>query len=105
MGMDNKDLILALAKEAGIVNDVTQNRMTTRYDMSTGTLYCKGYVISKGIIDSALDYFKQQEAMYAKNETKEGRDMMMAYSVAVQAITMMKNGDFSTKELNEKGNL
>lgn len=57
MGDTRTDLINQLAASMG-AGDYAKTRFEeSRYDAETGTLYCDGYVISKSVIEEAIQHF------------------------------------------------
>ena len=64
----------------------------SRYDSSTGTLYCNGYIIPYNSIQKAREYFKQQMGYYKELTDKNGsqfKDMLYCNTVAYNAINML----------------
>ncbi|MCR5178274.1 MAG: hypothetical protein K6C95_04735 [Lachnospiraceae bacterium] len=91
---NREELIGALAAAMGQGAFSSTKYEDARYDMSTGTLYCQGYIISKSTVDAALDYFKASKLKcdkVAENDSSM-RNMALYYQVAIEAISMMQKG-------------
>ncbi len=63
----------------------------SRYDASTGTLYCDGMAVSKTSVETALGFFEKQRDYYRSMASKDNSYMeqFLDYSVAYNAIVMM----------------
>ena len=97
--MDNsqkQQLVSALASAMGRENyDPSKHHNQTIFDNGTKTLYCQGRVISGTTIDEALAFFrgaKQKNERLGENDAAI-RNVNMYYQIAIEAITMMINGD------------
>ncbi|MCR4762307.1 MAG: hypothetical protein K5696_02145 [Lachnospiraceae bacterium] len=92
--MNKEDLIGALAAAMGQGGYSTTKYEESRYDSSTGTLYCQGYIISKSSVDEAVEYFrnakKKCDRMADTDVTM--RNAGLYYQVAIEAILMMQKG-------------
>ncbi|MCR5674928.1 MAG: hypothetical protein K6G16_04390 [Lachnospiraceae bacterium] len=91
-GLNREDLIGALAAAMGQNNYSSTKYEESRYDVSTGTLYCQGYIISKTSVDEALEFFraaKKKNERLADTDTA-ARNAALYYQVAVEAILMMQ---------------
>ena len=91
-GMNREDLIGALAAAMGQGNYSSTKYEESRYDNSTGTLYCQGYIISKSTVDGAKDYFRnaKKKADRAAETDPAARNLALYYQVAVEAIGLMQ---------------
>ena len=92
--MKREDLIGALAAAMGQGGYSATKYEDAKYDVSTGTLYCQGYIISKSTVDAALDFFKaskQRSDKLAENDSSM-RNTSLFYQVAIEAIVMMQKG-------------
>ena len=89
--MDKSQLIGALASAMGQGNYKMTKYDDSRYDESTRTLYCQGYIISASTIDEALLFFrnaKKKNEKMAETDTTI-RNTNLYYQVAIEAIQMM----------------
>lgn len=91
-GMNREDLIGALAAAMGQGSFSNTKYEESRYDNSTGTLYCQGYIISKSTVDDALAFFKASKKKTDKMAETDTtlRNQALYYQVAVEAILMMQ---------------
>ncbi len=90
---DKDQLIRDLASSFGM-NDVHATKYgDSKYDASTGTLYCDGITIPRSTIDQAKQYFSTQMD-YFKSRANQNADSMTQYlisTVAFNAICMLKD--------------
>ena len=89
-------MINALASAMGQDNYAATKYEESRFDESTKTLYCQGYMISPSTIEEALNFFigsKRKNEKLAESDTTI-RNVNLYYQVAIEAIKMMlKSGD------------
>lgn len=92
--MKREELIGALAAAMGQGGYSSTKYEDARYDVSTGTLYCQGYIISKSTVDAALDFFKNSKVKCDKMAETDSnmRNTSLFYQVAIEAIVMMQKG-------------
>lgn len=86
---DRSDLINQLAASMG-ANAMNTKIEPSRYDPKTGTLYCDGMIISKGIADKAVQLFTMLEGKCNKEDPVQ-REQAMMYRCAIESIKMMQN--------------
>ncbi len=90
MAINNRaDTISALAAAMGAGEFAQTKYEEARFDTETGTLYCNGYVISKSIIDNALNHFKMLQNKCDTTDPSQ-RQMALIYATAVEAIKFMQ---------------
>ncbi|MBQ3789772.1 MAG: hypothetical protein II800_02440 [Lachnospiraceae bacterium] len=91
-GMNREDLIGALAAAMGQGNYSSTKYEESRYDNSTGTLYCQGYIISKSTVDEAKEFFRnaKKKADRTAETDSSARNLALYYQVAVEAIGLMQ---------------
>ena len=87
--VNRENLINQLAASMGMGALDQTNYESSRYDAKTGTLYCKGMAISKNTANKAVGYFESMERK-CDSENPTGREMMMIYRCAIEAIKMMQ---------------
>ncbi len=95
---DREDLINQLAAKMGAGDFASTKYEESRYDSSTGTLYCDGIMIASTVIDKAEAHFKalKSKCSYADPSSRE---MAMIYQVAIEGIKMIKaSGQETIKE-------
>lgn len=87
---DRSDLINQLAASMGAGKFASTEPEESRYDVSTGTLYCNGMIISQSTAEKAVQHF---EVLEKKCDVKDAnqRQMAMIYRCAIEAIKMMQN--------------
>ncbi|MCR5651248.1 MAG: hypothetical protein K6F86_08730 [Lachnospiraceae bacterium] len=93
--MDEKSrssLIEQLAMSMGAVTEQQVKLDQTRYDSSTGTLYCNGVKFSKNVVDDAVNYFRRLQAQANASGSREMQNIGVYYQIAVECILMMENG-------------
>ena len=89
MGDTRTDLINQLAASMG-AGDYAKTRFEeSRYDPDTGTLYCDGYVISKTVIEEAIQHFNLMQKKCDMNDPAS-RHMAMIYKTAIEGIKRLK---------------
>jgi len=86
--LNREETIMALAKSSGLDQAFTKFH-ESRYEVSTGTLYCDGYAITSHTINKALKFFSNRAFECKKLNNPESQDMAMIYTVAVQAIKIL----------------
>lgn len=99
---DREDLINQLAAKMGAGDFASTKYEESRYDSSTGTLYCDGIMIASTVIDKAETHFKalKSKCSYADPSSRE---MAMIYQVAIEGIKMIKaSGQETIKEDREE---
>ena len=92
--MDNKEnLIKELASSFGMTDIYSTRNDESRFDPSTGTMYCEGVAIPKSIVNKALTHFEKQKEYLKKNANKDNgiKDMYLVNTVAYNAILMLVN--------------
>ena len=84
-----EDLINQLAASMGAGDFARTKYENSRFDSSTGTLYCDGYIITKSVLDEAVAHFT---GLRSKCDIKnpDSRKMAMIYQAAIEAIKMMQ---------------
>ncbi len=91
-GYDRESIIGALASAMGQADYASTKYEESRYDESTKTLYCQGYMITSSTIEEALNYFitakKKNEKLAESDSTI--RNTNLYFQVAIEAIKMMK---------------
>ena len=92
MADSRSDLINQLAASMG-AGDYAKTRFEeSRYDPETGTLYCDGYVISKSVIDEAMQHFRLMQSKCDMND-RASRHMAMIYKTAIEGIKKLREAD------------
>ncbi|MDC7292305.1 MULTISPECIES: hypothetical protein [unclassified Butyrivibrio] len=92
MADSRSDLINQLAASMG-AGDYAKTRFEeSRFDPETGTLYCDGYVISKSVIDEALQHFKLMQNKCDMSDPAS-RHMAMIYKTAIEGIKKLQEGE------------
>lgn len=92
MADSRSDLINQLAASMG-AGDYAKTRFEeSRYDPETGTLYCDGYVISKSVIDEAIQHFKLMQGKCDMNDSAS-RHMALIYKTAIEGIKKLREND------------
>ena len=92
---DSGDLIRQLASSFGMAESYNSRTDGSKYDVTTGTLYCDGMAVSKSSIESALAFFEKQRDYYRSLASKDNSYMeqFLDFSVAYNAIVMMMTRD------------
>lgn len=87
-----ESLISALASAMGQGAYADTKFSESRYDASTGTLFCQGYIISRYTVDEALEYFRKAKAQADRLAESEPamRNTALYYQTAIEAIAMMQ---------------
>ena len=99
---DREALINQLAAKMG-AGDFAQTKYTdSKYDATTGTLYCDGIMITKPVIDKAEQHFKNLKSKCSYNDPAS-REMAMIYQVAIEGINMIRNSGQQTMK-EDRGN-
>ena len=83
-----EDIINQLAASMGAGDFARTKFEGSRYDSSTGTLYCEGYVISKSVIDEAISHFTMLRSKCDISDP-DSRKMAMIYQAAIEALKML----------------
>lgn len=92
MADSRTDLINQLAASMG-AGDYAKTRFEeSRYDPETGTLYCDGYVISKSVIDEAIQHFKLMQSKCDMSDPAS-RHMALIYKTALEGIKKLREAD------------
>lgn len=94
---DKKALIGELARSVGMTDLPTSRTAASRFDLSTGTLYCDGRAVSKLMIDQAEAYFNQQKLQYMGLNDEGAKKLATYFQVAVEAIHFMRRGNQGEK--------
>jgi hypothetical protein len=95
---DRGDLINQLAATMGAGNFASTKYEESRYDASTGTLYCDGIMIASTVIDKAESHFKALKAK-CNYADPASREMAMIYQVAIEGIKKIReSGQETMKE-------
>ena len=86
------DLISSLAAEMGIFTDADTKYGGSRYDATTGTLYCNGMTLPNSSLESIKSWFRSQMLNYQDLMEREPKlkDMYIKMSVAYNAILLLK---------------
>ncbi len=90
---NRSSLIEQLAMSMGAVSETSTKFDQTRYDSSTGTLYCNGVKFSRNVVDDALNYFRRLQAQANASGSREMQNIGVYYQIAVECILMMENGN------------
>ncbi len=90
---DKKALINELARSVGMTDLPTSRTAASRYDLSTGTLYCDGKAVSKLMSDQAEAYFDQQKKQYTGLGDEGAKKLATFFEIAIEAIHFMRNGE------------
>ena len=92
MADSRSDLINQLAASMG-AGDYAKTRFEeSRYDPETGNLYCDGYVISKSVIDEAIQHFKLMQSKCDMSDPAS-RHMALIYKTALEGIKKLREAD------------
>ena len=92
MADNRKDLINQLAASMG-AGDYAKTRFEeSRFDPESGTLYCDGYVISKSVIDEAIQHFKLMQSKCDMNDPAS-RHMALIYKTALEGIKKLRESE------------
>lgn len=95
---DRQDLINQLASSMGAGGFASTKYEESRYDTSTGTLYCDGIMIASTVIEKAESHFKALKAKCSYNDPAS-REMAMIYQVAIEGIKKIReSGQDTLKE-------
>lgn len=88
--MENREnLINQLAASMGAANFAQTKYEGSHYDKATGTLYCRGLVISKSTAEKAMHHFEML-ANKCDLGNPDTREMALMYMCAVESIKMMQ---------------
>lgn len=96
--LDRQNLINQLASSMG-AGDFAQTKYEgSKYDPSTGTLYCDGIMITANVIDKAEAHFKALKSKCSYTDPSS-REMAMIYQVAIEGIKKIReSGQETMKE-------
>ena len=102
---DRTDLIQQLAASMG-TGQYVKSDYESRFNQSTGTLYCDGMTISANIAQQAIDYFTEAKK---KCNRLDPTAMKRAefYQCAIEAIQMVQNPkvkEFLKNEIDKEMN-
>ncbi len=86
---DRSDLIHQLAASMGAGTNAS-SPATSRFDHSTGTLYCDGMTISASVADQAIKHFSAEKSKCNLHDPAS-RQMALIYQCAIEAIHMVQN--------------
>ena len=92
---DRIDLINQLASSMGAGDFAATKYEGSKYDSSTGTLYCDGIMITANVIDKAERYFKDLKNKCSYSDPAS-REMAMINQVAIEGIKMIRNSGQET---------
>ena len=102
--MDNReDLIKSLAESVGF-KSIKADRQESVFDVSTGTLYCNGMIITKSISEEASRFFENLERQYLDG-AHENKQLAMFYRCAIEAISLMQTDEvkkYIARAMNRK---
>ncbi len=87
-----EDLINQLAASMGAGDFARTKYEGSRYDPSTGTLYCDGYVISNSVISEAIAHFTMLRSKCDISDP-DSRKMAMIYQAALEALKMLDKNE------------
>lgn len=90
-----EDLINQLAASMGAGDFANTKYEESRYDASTGTLYCDGIMITKVVIEKAEQYFRSLKAKCSYTDPAS-REMAMIYQLAIEGIKKIKESGQET---------
>lgn len=90
---DKEKLIKELATHMGVVDNFSTRYGPSRYDASTGTLYCEGVVVPHSSLVKIKDWYKHQMDVTRDIATRDKSQMetYMRYAVAYNAISLLKD--------------
>lgn len=91
--MNREKIIESLAASYGISSGKDTRYSDSRFDASTGTLYCEGMAITKSTVIKALEYFSKQKDYLKGIAEREPAtvDNYLNSVVAYNAIAMLVN--------------
>ncbi len=100
MSRHDRELITKLADQFGMANVSNTKYSESKYDASTGTLYCEGISIPKATVTRALEFFERQKDYYRIQAQRDSScmDQYLINTVAHNAILMLVNSIGKTKE-------
>ena len=86
-------LIKELAEQAGLTDTTGSRYGHSRYDASTGTLYCEGIALPHSSLEKVRDYYKDQMYRYRDlaNRDKTIMEVYIRNAVAYNAICMLED--------------
>ena len=89
---DKENIINSLAAHMGVVNRNTKAN-ESRYDATTGTLYCNGMTLPHSSLENIQAWFKEQMLTYQEMSMRnsEVKEMYMRFAVAYNAILLLKD--------------
>ncbi len=88
---DRSDLIHQLAASMGAERPaISKSQYESRFDHSTGTLYCDGMTISASVADQAIKYFTAEKSKCSLHDPAS-KQMAMIYQCAIEAIQVAQN--------------
>ena len=96
---DRIDLINQLASSMGAGDFASTKYEGSKYDASTGTLYCDGIMITANVIDKAENYFRELKNKCSYSDPAS-REMAMIYQVAIEGVKKIRESGEET--LREK---
>ena len=102
---DRADLIQQLAASIGKPT-ANNTEHESRFDSTTGTLYCDGLTISEAIADQAMEHFAAAKSKCNMHDPVTRQDALY-YQCAIEAIQIMKNPkvkDFLKSEIGKEIN-
>ena len=99
---DRESLISQLASSMGAGDFAATKYEESRYDSSTGTLYCDGIMIASTVIDKAEQYFKNLKSKCSYTDPSS-REMAMIYQVAIEGIKVLKQSGRETIKEDRSG--
>lgn len=90
--MNRDETIHALAASVGMT-DIYGTQHISRYDATTGTLYCEGIVLPNNSVDKIMHWYKQQADQYRPLASRDSsiKEQYLRYLLAYQAIKLMKD--------------
>ncbi|WP_026653596.1 hypothetical protein [Butyrivibrio proteoclasticus] len=92
MSGNRSDIINQLAASMGAGDYANTRYEGSRYDKTTGTLYCDGMILSKSAIDEALSWFKMMHSKCLTINDAASNKMATTYKIAIEAINRLKEG-------------
>ncbi len=87
------DLINSLAEHMGLQDVHNTKYSMSRYDASTGTLYCEGMTLPHSSLERVKTWYKMQmltfRDMFSRDESL--KEMYINYAVAYNALCMLED--------------
>ena len=102
--LDKAELIKSLAEKMDLVDKYDTTITGSKYDASTGTLYCEGLTFPHSSLESIKNWYKTQMNVYKTEAARDSSKMeyFMRFAVAYNAIQMLEDnvGEMQHKHSN-----